>query len=91
MFTPEFKERGLVRAVFVVDMDRCGCVDATSREQAEKRGKVWAVGKWHRDDDARLQEKLDHDFEILARAYKEIGGNSFCGGAYCYEYKPYAR
>lgn len=91
MFKPEFKERGLVRAVFVVDMDQCGVVDASSREQAEKRGNVWAVGKWHRDDDAKLKENLDHDFEILARAYKEIGGNDYRGGAYSYEYKPYVK
>lgn len=91
MFKPEFKERGLVRAVFVVDMDRSGCIDASSKERAEERGNIWAVGKWHRDDDKGLQMKLDHDFDILTKAYKEIGGNSFCGGAYCYEYKAYKK
>lgn len=91
MFKPEFKERGLVRAVFVVDMDGGGCVDASSKEHAEENGNVWAVGKWYRDDERNLQEKLDHDFDILARAYREIGGNYFCGGVYCYEYKAYKK
>lgn len=91
MFKPEFKERGLVRAVFVVDMNRCGCVDSTSKESAERHGNIWAVGKWHRDDDAMLQDKLEHDFKILASAYREIGGNDYCGGVYTYEYKPYIK
>ena len=89
MFEPEFKERGLVRAVFVVDMEQCGCIDTTSREAAEERGNIWAVGKWYRDDDANLQRKLDRDFDILTDAYRRIGGNDFAGGAYGYEYKPY--
>ena len=91
MFKPEFKERGLVRAVFVVDMERCGCIDATSREGAEGRGNVWAVGKWHRDDDMDLQEKLEKDFDALTTAYMTIGGNDFSGGVYGYEYKAYRR
>lgn len=91
MFQPEFKERGFVRAVLVVDMERCGCIDATSREGAEERGNVWAVGKWYRDDDNNLQEKLERDFRALQRAYTEIGGNDFAGCVYGYEYKPYRK
>ena len=91
MFEPKFKERGLVRAVFVVDMDRCGCVDATSREAAEARGNIWAVGKWYRDDDKNLMEQLEKDFSSLERAYRAIGGNSYCGGIFCYEYKKYSK
>ncbi len=89
MFEPKFKERGLVRAVFVVDMDRCGCVDATSRESAEARGNIWAVGKWYRDDDKCLMEKLEKDFNALLNAYRVIGGNEYSGGIYTYEYKKY--
>jgi len=91
MYKPKFKERGLVRAVFVVDLGRCGCIDATSRESAESRGNIWAVGKWYRDDDPKLQEQLDMDFRILTDAYDKIGGNEFCGGVYTYEYKPYRK
>ena len=91
MFEPKFKERGLVRAVFVVDMERCGCIDATSREGAEERGNIWAVGKWHRDDEQGLQENLEKDFDALTTAYRKIGGNDFCGGVYTYEYKVYRK
>lgn len=91
MYEPEFKERGLVRAVFVVDMERCGCIDSTSRASAEARGNVWAVGKWVRDDDPKMQEKLDSDFDVLVKAYTKIGGNEFRGGVYGYEYKPYRK
>ena len=75
--------------MYVVDMERCGCIDATSRENAEERGNVWAVGKWHRDDEKDLQEKLDRDFNVLIDAYRRIGGNDYCGGALTYEYKKY--
>ena len=91
MYEPKFKERGLVRAVFVVDMERCGCIDSTSREDAEARGNIWAVGKWHRDDDKDLQAKLENDFDALASAYRKIGGNDFAGGVYGYEYKAYVK
>ena len=91
MFKPKFNERGLVRAVFVVDMERCGCIDATSKERAEERGNIWAVGKWYRDDERNLQEKLDKDFDALTEAYRKIGGNDFAGGVYGYEYKPYKK
>lgn len=91
MRKPEFKERGLVRAVFVVDMDRCGCINAISREKAEEAGNVWAVGNWYRDDDLKLQEKLEKDFDVLTEAYRKIGGNDFCGGIYHYEYKAYRK
>jgi co-chaperonin GroES (HSP10) len=89
MFKPEFKERGCVRAVYVVDMSRCGVVDSTSRENAESRGNVWAVGKWYRDDEKDLQEKLDHDFNVLIDAYRKIGGNDYGGGCLTYEFKKY--
>lgn len=89
MFKPEFKKRGLVRAVLVVDMNDCGCVDATSKENAEARGNIWAVGNWYRDDDRALQENLDKDFGVLLDAYRKIGGNHFRGAVYAYEYKPY--
>ena len=88
---PEFKERGRVRAVFVVDMDRCGCINAISREEAEEYGNVWAVGRWYRDDEPGLQEKLERDFRVLSDAYRKIGGNEYRGGAYTYEYKAYRK
>lgn len=91
MYKPEFKERGLVRAVFVADIERCGCIDASSKKHAEERGNVWAVGKWYRDDDPKLQEQIDKDFAVLTAAYEKIGGNDFGGGAYRYEYKPYIK
>ena len=89
MYSPEFKVRGRVRAVFVVDLSRCGCIDATSREKAEESGNIWAVGKWIRDDDRHLQEKLEDDLRELAKAYRQIGGNDYCGGVMTYEYMPY--
>ena len=91
MYKPEFKERGLVRAVFVVDIGRCGCVDSTSREDAERHGNIWAVGRWYRDDDRDLQENLEKDFDALTTAYRKIGGNAFCGGVYSYEFKAYRK
>lgn len=91
MMNPEFKERGLVRAVFVVDMERCGCINGTSREAAEACGNIWAVGKWHRDDEAALQEKLEKEFDILRTAYVRIGGHDYCGGVFTYEFKPYRK
>ena len=91
MFKPEFKERGLVRAVFVVDIGRCGCINSTSREEAEEYGNIWAVGRWYRDDDKNLQDKLEKDFDVLHNAYVEICGNDFCGGVYTYEYKQYRK
>ena len=89
MFKPEFKERGLVRAVFVASIGRCGFVDATSRERAEESGCIWAVGRWYRDDDKKLCENLKRDFNILADAYSKIGGNDYSGGMYTYEYMKY--
>ena len=89
MYKPEFKERGLVRAVVVVDIGRCGCIDTCNRESAESRGNIWAVGAWRRDDEKNLHDKLEDDFDILTRAYSDIGGNDFCGCAYTYEYKKY--
>lgn len=91
MFEPVFKARGLVRVVVVFDMNRCGCVDATSKENAEKRGNLWVVGKWHRDDERGLQAKLDNEFHILTEAYRRIGGNDLAGCAYNYEYKAYIK
>lgn len=91
MHKPEFKEHGLVRAVFVVGMGRCGCINSISREEAEEHGNIWAVGNWYRDDDKNLQDKLEKDFDALYNAYVKIGGNDFCGGVYTYEYKPYKK
>ena len=92
MFEPEFNARGLGRAVIVVDMGRrAGCVDATSRENAEKRGNMWITGKWHRDDEADLQTKLDGEFGILVDAYRRIGGNDFAGYICTYEFKAYIK
>ena len=91
MFKPEFKERGLVRAVIVVDLERSGCVDARSKEAAEERGNIWAVGKWYRDDERNLQYNLEKDFNALYEAYTKIGGNSFGGCVYAYEYVPYRK
>ena len=91
MYAPNFQERGLVRAVFVVGIGGCGSINSASREEAERCGNIWAVGKWYRDDDYNLQENLEKDFSILKNAYIKIGGNEFCGGIYCYEYKPYRK
>ena len=83
----EFK--GLVRAVYVVGIGRCGCVDGTSREGAEEHGNIWAVGKWHRHDEADLKTKLEREHNILRSAYSKICGTEYSGGIYTYEYKPY--
>lgn len=91
MFKPEFKERGRVRAVIVVDLERSGCVDGTSKKAAEERGNIWAVGKWYRDDDRNLQANLEKDFKALYEAYTKIGSNSFGGCLYTYEYMPYSK
>jgi hypothetical protein len=91
MTKPKFKERGLVRAVFVVSINDCGCISSISRESAEEHGNVWAVGKWYRDDDKDLQEKLEKDFNILENAYRRIGGNDYGGGLFTYEYKKYRK
>lgn len=88
MFEPKFKERGLVRAVFVVSTGS-GCTSTVSREEAEKYDNIWAVGVWRRDDEADLKEKLEQDFKNLNEAYRRICGNDYCGGAFTYEYRKY--
>jgi hypothetical protein len=90
MFEPKFKERGLVRAVFVVSTGS-GCISTVSREEAEKYDNIWAVGVWRRDDEVDLQEKLEQDFKHLNEAYRKICGNEYCGGSFTYEYRKYKR
>lgn len=91
MFEPKFKERGLVRAVFVVSSKWSSCTSTVSREEAEKYDNIWAVGDWRRDDDPDLQEKLEQDFKYLNDAYRKILGNDYSGGAFTYEYREYKR
>lgn len=89
MYRPEFEIRGLVRAVVVIDVDRCGCIDSTSRENAEKCGNIWATGIWRRDDEVDLQDLLESDFKILADAYRKICGSEMTGYVTTYEFKEY--
>lgn len=89
MYKPKFEKRGLVRAVVVIGVDRCGCIDSTSRENAEKWGNIWATGIWRRDDEADLQDLLEADFLILYEAYSKICRNRISGSVFTYEYKEY--
>ena len=89
MYKPKFEKRGLVRAVIVIGVDRCACIDSTSREDAEKCGNIWATGIWRRDDEKDLQELLDSDFKTLADAYHKICGSEITGYVTTYEYKEY--
>lgn len=89
MYKPKFEKRGLVRAVVVIGVDRCGCIDSTSREEAEKRGNIWATGIWRRDDEVDLQGLLEADFDNINKAYQRICGNRISGCVFTYEYKEY--
>jgi hypothetical protein len=89
MYKPKFEKRGLVRAVIVIGVDRCACIDSTSREDAEKCGNIWATGIWRRDDEKDLQALLDSDFKVLEDAYHKICGNRIMGYLSTYEYKEY--
>lgn len=89
MFEPKFKKRGLVRAVFVVSTRYSGVTSTISREDAEKYGNIWAVGRWRRDDEKDLHKNLDRDFDILSNAYAKLLGHEYSGGAFTYEYKEY--
>lgn len=89
MYKPKFEKRGLVRAVVVIGVDRCGCIDSTSREDAEKRGNIWATGIWRRDDEVDLQGLLESDFEIISNAYSRICRNRISGSVFTYEYMEY--
>ena len=91
MYAPEFKERGQVRAVFVVSLRDTSICSTISREDAEKYGCIWATGVWRRDDEPDLQELLDNDFDALSRAYRRICGIEYAGGAFTYEYRKYKR
>lgn len=88
MYEPKFKNRGQVRAVFVVNTGSSVC-STVSREDAEKYDNIWAVGIWRRDDEPNLQEKLEQDFENLRYAYAKICGNEYSGGSFTYEYRDY--
>ena len=91
MIVPKFKNRGMVRAVFVVSVRGNGVCSSVSREDAEKYGNIWAVGIWRRDDEKNLLELLERDFDILSNAYRKLCGNEYHGGGFTYEYRDYER